>query len=35
MTKIAGSGSETSSISHRHGSDDPGPDPNVMVPDYW
>jgi hypothetical protein len=33
MTKIAGSGS----ISQRHGSADPDPDPpqNVMDPQYW
>jgi hypothetical protein len=38
MTKIAGSGSESGfgSISHRHGSADPGPDPqqNVMDPQH-
>jgi hypothetical protein len=36
MTKIAGSGSESGSISQRHGSADPDPDPdphqNVMDP---
>jgi hypothetical protein len=37
MTKIAGSGSETGSISQRHGSTDPDPDPhqNVMDPEHW
>jgi hypothetical protein len=37
MTKIAGSGSESGSISQRHGSADPDPDPhqNVMDPEHW
>jgi hypothetical protein len=37
MTKIAGSGSESGSISQRHGSPDPDPDPpqNVMDPQHW
>jgi hypothetical protein len=35
MTKIAGSGSESGSISQRHGSADPDPDlhQNVLDPD--
>jgi hypothetical protein len=37
MTNIAGSGSESGSISQRHGSEDPDPDPpeNVMDPQHW
>ncbi len=37
MTKIAGSGSASGSISQRHGSADPDPDPpqNVMDPQHW
>ncbi len=37
MTKIAGSGSESGSISQRYGSADPDPDPqkNVMDPQHW
>jgi hypothetical protein len=37
MTKIAGSGSESGSISQRHGTADPDPDPhqNVMDPEHW
>jgi hypothetical protein len=37
MTKTAGSGSESGSISQRHGSEDPDPDPpqNVMDPQHW
>jgi hypothetical protein len=39
MTKIAGSGSESGSesISQRHGSADPDPDPpqHVMDPQHW
>ncbi len=37
MTKIAGSASESGSISQRHGSADPDPDPhqNVMDPEHW
>ncbi len=37
MKKIAGSGSESGSISQRHGSADPNPDPpqNVMEPQHW
>ncbi len=37
MTKIAGSGSRSGSISQRHGSEDPDPDPpqNVMDPQHW
>ncbi len=37
MTKIAGSGSESESISQKHGSAGPDPDPyqNVMDPQYW
>ncbi len=36
MTKIAGSGSESGSISQRHGSVDPDPDlhQNVMDPEH-
>jgi hypothetical protein len=36
LTKIAGSGSESGSISQRHGSADPEPDPhqNVMDPQH-
>jgi hypothetical protein len=36
MNKIAGSGSESGSISQRHGSADPDPDPhqNVMDPEH-
>jgi hypothetical protein len=36
MTKIAGSGSESGSISQRYGSVDPDPDPhqNVMDPEH-
>jgi hypothetical protein len=33
MTKIAGSGSESGSISQRHGSADPDPHQNVMDPE--
>ncbi len=37
MTKIAGSGSESGSISQKHGSEDPDQDPpqNVMDPEHW
>jgi hypothetical protein len=37
MTKIAGSGYESGSISQRHGSADPDQDPhqNVMDPEHW
>jgi hypothetical protein len=37
MTKIAGSGSRSGSISQKHGSKDPDPDPpqNVMDPEHW
>jgi hypothetical protein len=37
MTKIAGSGSESESISQKHGSAGPDPDPyqNVMDPQHW
>jgi hypothetical protein len=39
MTKIAGPGSASGSISQRHGSADPYPDPdphqNVMDPQHW
>jgi hypothetical protein len=37
MIKIAGSGSDSGSISQRHGSADPDPDPhqNVMDPQHW
>ncbi len=37
MKKIEGSGSESGSISQRHGSADPDPDPpqNVMDPQHW
>jgi hypothetical protein len=37
MTKIAGFGSESGSISQRHGSEDPDPDPpqNDMDPQHW
>jgi hypothetical protein len=39
MPKIAGSGSESGSISQRHGFADPDPDPdppqNVMDPQHW
>jgi hypothetical protein len=35
MTKIAGSGSESGSISQRHGSADPDPYQNVMDPQRW
>ncbi len=37
MTKIAGSGSKSESISQRHGSADPDPDPhqNFMDPQHW
>jgi hypothetical protein len=37
MTKIAGSGFESGSISQRHGSADPDQDPpqNVMDPQHW
>jgi hypothetical protein len=37
MTKIAGSGSESGSISQKHGSEDPDPDPpqNVMDREHW
>jgi hypothetical protein len=37
MTKIAGSTSEPGSISQRHGSADPDPNPhqNVMDPEHW
>jgi hypothetical protein len=36
MTKIAGPGSESGSISQKHGSADPDPDPpqNVMDPEH-
>jgi hypothetical protein len=34
MTKIAGSGSESGSISQRHGSADPDPSQNVMDPQH-
>jgi hypothetical protein len=33
MTKIAGS--ESGSISQKHGSEDPDPPQNVMVPEHW
>ncbi len=35
MTKIAGSGSESGSISQRHGSADPDPPQNAMDPQHW
>jgi hypothetical protein len=39
MTKIAGFGSESGSITQRYGSADPDPDPhspqNVMDPQHW
>jgi hypothetical protein len=37
MTKIAGSGSESGSISQRQGSRDPdlNPQENVMDPEHW
>jgi hypothetical protein len=35
MTKIAGSGSESGSISQRHGSADPDAYQNVMHPQHW
>jgi hypothetical protein len=41
MTKRAGSGSESGSISQKHGSEDPDPAPdpdplqNVMDPEHW
>jgi hypothetical protein len=37
MTKIVGSGSASESISQRHGSADPYPDPrqNVLDPEHW
>ncbi len=35
MTKIAGSGSESGSISQKHGSEDPDPLQNVMDPEHW
>ncbi len=37
MTKIAGPGSASGSISQRHGSADPDPDPHqtVMDPEHW
>jgi hypothetical protein len=37
MTKITGSGSESGSISQRHGSAGPDPDPyqNVMDPQHY
>jgi hypothetical protein len=35
MTKIEGSGSESGSISQRHGSPDPDPPHNVMDPQHW
>jgi hypothetical protein len=35
MTKLAGSESESGSISLRHGSADPGPLQNVMDPQHW
>ena len=36
MTKISGSGSESGSISQRHGSTDPDPhQKNVMDPERW
>ncbi len=34
MTKIAGSGSESGSISQRQGSSDPDPHQNVMDPEH-
>ena len=34
MTKIAGSGNESGSISQRHGSADPDPYQNVMDPQH-
>jgi hypothetical protein len=35
MTKIAGSGSASGSISQRHGSADPDPHQNVMDLEHW
>ncbi len=35
MTKIAGSGSESGSISQRQGSADPDPHQNVMDPEHY
>jgi hypothetical protein len=35
MTKIAGSGSESRSITKRYGSADPDPHHNVMNPEHW
>jgi hypothetical protein len=35
MTKIAGSGSESGSISQRHVSADPDSHQNVMDPEHW
>jgi hypothetical protein len=35
MPKIAGSGSESGSISQKHGSEDPDPPQNVMDPEHW
>ncbi len=35
MTKTVGSGSESGSISQRHGSADPDPHQNVTDPEYW
>jgi hypothetical protein len=35
VTKIEGSGSESGSISQRHGSADPDPPQNVMDPQHW
>ncbi len=34
MMKMAGSGSESGSISHRHGSTDPDPHQNVLDPQH-
>jgi hypothetical protein len=34
-SKIAGSGSESGSISQKHGSEDPDPPQNVMDPEHW
>jgi hypothetical protein len=35
MMKLAGSGSESGSISQSHGSADPDPHQNVMDPQHW
>jgi hypothetical protein len=35
MMKIAGSGSDSGSISQRHRSADPDPHQNVMDPQHW